>query len=81
MELTDTQNIEFVNNPRRIAAEKGLHEAVANIRSCLKFDGGARYYLTVLPQRLKRLEEAYENLAIVEAAVEAEILGKERYHG
>lgn len=81
MELTDAQNIEFVNDPRRIAAENELHESLARINDALKFDGSAGYYLSVLPPLLKRLEAANESLITVEATVEAEILRKERYHG
>lgn len=81
MKLNDEQNLAFVNDPRRVAAEKDLHEIVHRIQTNIKFDGSAHYYLTVLPPLPKRLSEAYENLNIVEATVEAEILGKERYHG
>lgn len=81
MKLNNEQNATFVNDPRRVAAEKELHDIVHRIQTNIKFDGNAHYYLTVLPPLLKKLEEAYENLNVIEAAVEAEILGKERYHG
>ena len=81
MKLTDAQNAAFMNDPRRVAAEKELHESVARIRNALKFDGNAGYYLSVLPPLIKQLEDANEGLITAEATVEAEILGKERYHG
>jgi hypothetical protein len=74
--LNDAQNAAFMNDPRRLEAEKELKEAVEGIRGCLTFFGSADYYLKVLPQRLKRLEEANERLNVVEATVEAEIAGK-----
>ena len=81
MKLNDEQNATFMNDPRRVAAQKELDDALRRLQASIKFDGSAHYYLTVIPQRLKRLSEAYENLNVVEATVEAEILGKERYHG
>lgn len=81
MYLNDEQNIAYVNDPRRVEAEKRLHEAVRRIQECLKFDGNAGYYLTVLPPRMKELEAANENLNVIEATVMAEITGKERWHG
>lgn len=80
MKLNDEQNLAFMSDPRRVAAEKELHDIVHSIQTDIKFDGNAHYYLTVLPPLLKKLADAYENLNIVEATVQAEILGKERYH-
>lgn len=81
MRLNNEQNIAFVNDPRRVEAEKRLHEAVRQIQISLKFDGNAGYYLTVLPTKMKELEDANENLILVEAAIEAELTGSERWHG
>lgn len=81
MKLNDEQNVTFMNDPRRVAARKNLDDALRRLQANIRFDGSANYYLTVLPQCLQRLSEAYENLNVVEATVEAEILGKERYHG
>lgn len=74
-------NVEFANNPQRLSAEMELHEVVRKIQTCVKSGGSAEYYLTVLPRWLKQLETAYENFTITEAAVEAELSGKTRYHG
>lgn len=80
MRLNDEQNVRFMNDKRRIEAQKRLDDAVKRIQSSVRSDGNAGYYLTVLPAYLKKLEEANENLSIVEATVEAEVLGAERFH-
>lgn len=76
MKLTNEQNLAFMSDPRRVAAQKQLNEAVFHISDSVKSDGSAGYYLTVLPPLLHRLAAAVENLAVVEAMVEAEIAGK-----
>ena len=81
MLLNDEQNLQFANDPRRVEAEKRLREAVRQIQISLKFDGNADYYLNVLPPKMKELEDANENLIVIEATVEAEITEKERWHG
>ena len=81
MRMNDELNRAFMNDPRRIEAEKRLHEAVRQIQISLKLDGNAGYYLTVLPPKMKELEDANENLILVEAAIEAELTGSERWHG
>lgn len=78
MRPNDEQNISFMNDPRRVAAKNGLNRAVERIHDCLNFQGNAEYYLMVLPGALKALEEANENLILVEAAIEAELTGSER---
>ncbi len=74
--LNNEQNIQFMNDKRRIGAQNRLNTAVKQIQESVKSDGSAEYYLTVLPWYLKELERAYENLSLVEARVEAEILGR-----
>ena len=81
MKLNDKQNLTFMTDSRRIEAEAEVRKTVENIRASLQFPGSAQYYLTVLPPRLQALDRAMEMLSIVEATVEAEVLGKERYHG
>ena len=71
--MGDKQNQEFMNDPRRIAAEKELDDIVKHIQCNLKFDGNAMYYLTTLPPLLKKLEAAYENLSVVEATIIARL--------
>lgn len=75
--LTNEQNLVFMNDPRRVAAQSALDEIVRHIQEDIKSNGNAMYYMTILPTLLKKLNEAYEELAIVEAAVEAEIAGKQ----
>lgn len=79
--MNSEQNNAFMNSPRRIEAQKRLDKIVRHIQADVKSDGNAMYYLTVLPQLLKELSDAYENFSMVEATVEAEITGKTRYHG
>lgn len=77
MKLTNEQNLAFMSDPRRIAAQKQLNEAVFHISDSVKSSRhSAGYYLTVLPPLLKSLAAAVENLTVVEAMVEAEIAGK-----
>lgn len=81
MELNNEQNLTFMNDPRRIAAQREVDEIVRHISTDLKFGGSAMYYLTVLPSLLNKLESAMGNLSIVEATVESEILNQNRFHG
>ena len=73
--MTDEQNVRCMHDPRRLAAKAELDAATRNIRESLKADGSAGYYMTVLPPLLKRLEQAQENLIIIEATVAAELCG------
>lgn len=82
MKLSNEQNILFANDKRRVEAEKRLRGLVSHIQSSVKIGcPNAGYYLTVLPPLLKQLQEAQENLIIVEATIESELMGKERWHG
>ena len=74
--MTSEQNFCYMNDPRRIEAQKRLDDIVRRIQADTKSNGTALYYLTVLPQLLKELSSAYENLSVVEATVEAEVTGK-----
>lgn len=73
MKLNDKYNLEYMNNPERIAAEKKLHDAVDRIREEQRFQGNAEYYLTIMPGLLKKLEKASEELTIIEAKLEYEL--------
>lgn len=79
--MTNEQNNAFMNDPRRIEAQKRLDKVIRHIQADVNTDGSAMYYLTVLPVLMKELSDAYENLSIVEAAIEAEITEKVRFHG
>lgn len=72
--MNDEQNCKFMNDPRRVEAQKELDSIRHSISVNVKFNGTAQYYLTILPPLLKRLEQAMENLNIVEATIEYEIL-------
>lgn len=74
--LNDEQNLAFMNDPRRREAEKELHDIVRHIRTDIKADGNAMYYLTVLPPLIKKLETANENLNIIEAKILCEMEGQ-----
>ena len=67
--LNDEQNLAFMNDPRRLKAEKELHDIVRHISADIKADGNAMYYLTVLPPLIKKLETANENLNLSEAQI------------
>lgn len=79
--MTAEQNILFANDQRRLDAQKKLDMIVRHIQNDISAQGNAHYYMTVLPQLLKSLSDAYENLAMVEAMVEAEVTSKSRFHG
>lgn len=82
MKLNEEQNIAFMNDPRRIDAEKKVRGLVHHIQASVKSDcPNADYYLSILPPLINQLSDAYENLSVVEATVEAELLSKERWHG
>lgn len=78
MRLNDKYNLEFVNNPERIAAEKKLRDAVDRIRDVQRFQGNAEYYLTIMPGLLKKLEKAKEELTVLEAKLEHELGQKQK---
>lgn len=79
--MTKEENVKFMNDPRRIEALKRLDIALARMEASMVSNGSAEYYLVVVRQHLRELEAAYENLTIVEATVQAEIEGKQRFHG
>lgn len=70
--LDSEKNLALMNHPERIAAQKELDEIVRRITADIKADGNAMYYLTTLPQLLKRLDTAVERLNIIEAKIIAE---------
>lgn len=74
--LDSEKNLAFMNDPRRVAAQKELDDIVRHIGADVKADGNAQYLLTVLPPLFKRLETAYENLNIIEAQILCELEGK-----
>lgn len=82
MRLDNEQNIAFMHDPRRVAAEKKMRDLVQHIQTSIKSDcANAGYYLSVLHPLLHDLEKAWDNLIVIEATVEAELTGKDRWHG
>ena len=76
MMLNNEQNHAFLTDTRRVAAEKKVVDLAQRIRWTVNaYPPSAEYYLTALPPLLDQLTEAAETLTIVEAEVEAEILG------
>lgn len=74
MKLNDRQNLEFMNHPDRVIAQKRLNATMERMRMTQTLS--AQAVLTCMPIVLKQLSDDYENLIAVEAKVEAEILAK-----
>lgn len=74
MKLTDAQNAAFMNDPRRLKAQSALDGCLKRIQTAVSSNGNAEYYLKTLPRYLRDLSEAHENLIIVEATIESELL-------
>lgn len=72
MKMTDAQNIAFMNNPERLAAEKRVKDAKERVRS-VQTCTAAQVILTIMPPALKELERAYEDLQSIEARLWVEI--------
>lgn len=77
MRLSDDKNLAFVDDPRRVAAQRELDSILCHIGTDVRFPGSAEYFLTVLPPLLKKLEAALVNLNTVEAQVLLELGVKE----
>lgn len=73
--LNNEQNAVFMNDPERLEAEREKNKVLELIKSAVKHDGNAEYYLTVLPPYLKRLEDATENLIKIEARLYCQLQG------
>ena len=71
--MTDEKNPLFMNDPRRVSAQRELDAIVRHIQTDISTGGSAQYYLTVLPLLLERLTKAYDNLTAVEATLLAEL--------
>lgn len=74
MKLTDAQNAAFMNDPRRLLAQTLLDDCLNRIQKCVSSNGNAEYYLKTLPRYMRDLSEAHENLIIVEATIESELI-------
>lgn len=72
MKLNDENNLRFFNHPDRIDADERLRKALKHIEGIKTLS--AQTILTCMPPALKELADAYENLNITEARIEAELL-------
>ena len=72
MKLNDEYNLKFMNHPDRVAADAKLRQALKWIEETKTLS--AQTILICMPPALKKLESAYENLNIVEAMIEQELL-------
>lgn len=75
--MNDKQNLEFMNHPDLVAAQKRLADAKRRVRS-VQTIGPAQVILTLMPPAMKELAAAYENLKIVEARLEYEITTRDK---
>ena len=62
--LTDEQNIAFMNDPRRVKAQKQLDKALKQIKEIGTLS--AKTILMIMPHALKELDTAYNELIITE---------------
>ena len=76
MKLNDEYNLKFMNHP--IAADDRLRKALKHIEDIKTLS--AQTILTCMPPALAELQNAYENLNIIEAKIEYEFL-KEQVAG
>lgn len=72
MKLNNEYNLKFMNHPDRVAADAKLRKALKRIEETKTLS--AQTILICMPPALKELECAYENLIIVEAMIEQELL-------
>lgn len=67
--------MKFINHPERVAADNRLRKALKHIEEIKTLS--AQTILICMPPALKELSDAYENLNITEATIEAELLKKQ----
>jgi len=75
--VNDKQNLEFMNHPDLVAAQKRLADAKNRVRS-VQTTGPALVILKTMPPAMKELADAYENLKAVEARLEYEITTRDK---
>ena len=71
--LTNEQNIAFMNDTRRIAAQNELDSIVNRINASVGPDKNTGYYLNVLPMLIKELDDARKTIILVETLIEEEL--------
>ena len=78
--MNDKQNLEFMNHPDLVAAQRRLADAKRRVRS-VQTTGPVLVILTTMPPAMKELADAYENLKAVEARLEYEITTRDAKEG
>lgn len=73
--MNDKQNLEFMNHPDLVAAQKRLENAKERVRD-VQTSGPAQVILTLMPPAMKELAAAYEDLKLTEARLEYEITAR-----
>lgn len=76
MKLTDKENLEFMNNEERVAAVTELQKRRKEVEEIAKLS--TQTILVTMPQAIKNLQQAYENLIVIEAKIEDEIIQKRK---
>ena len=72
MKLNDEYNLKFMNHPDRVDADNRLRNALKHIEEIKTLS--AQTILICMPPALKELQSAYENLNVIEARIEMELL-------
>jgi len=73
--MNDEQNLRFMTDPARLAAESEMHSALKEVQGMQGLS--TQTVLICMPPALKRLEVAYNKLITVEAQLEQDILNCE----
>lgn len=76
MKLTNKENIEFMGNQERAKAVAELKERKEEVEKIAKLS--TKTILITMPQAVKNLQRAYENLIMIETKIENEIIQKRK---
>ena len=76
MKLTNKENIEFMGNLERVKAVAELKERKEEVEKIAKLS--TETILITMPQAVKNLQRAYENLVMIETKIENEIIQKRK---
>lgn len=76
MKLTNKENIELMGNLERAKAVAELKERKEEVEKIAKLS--TETILITMPQAVKNLQRAYENLVMIETKIENEIIQKRK---
>jgi hypothetical protein len=76
MKLTNKENIELMGNLERVKAVAELKERKEEVEKIAKLS--TETILITMPQAVKNLQRAYENLVMIETKIENEIIQKRK---